>query len=460
MSRIVRVLPDEPAVDKEFDYLLPDGVVEASPNVPICVGTLVRIDLRGRRVKGWITELDVTPPEGVTLSEVKKVSGVGPSADLVELAKWASQQWLGSRVHFLRTATHSRIVPSITPSSSRPAPATAPNNLAAEAFRRGGAVVRTPPTSDDFSLAIAAASQGRALILVPTLARAQHLALAMKRAGVDVALHPRDWRISAGGRTTVGTRSAAWAPITELDAVLVLDEQDQAYQSEAAPTWHARDVALERAKRDGARWVIASPAPSLEALTCGAPLLTADRAAERAGWPIFDLIDLRDEAPSAGSWCSQHLSRTLTTGRRVVCVLNRKGRARFAYCAQCGELARSEQTGKPLGLEGDRLVHPVDGDERPAVCSECSSTKFRRVKLGVTGVAQELERLSRRPVVEVTAATESLPEKADLYVGTEAVLHRVESADTVAFLDFDQELLAPRYRAGEELSLIHISEPT
>ena len=450
MSRIVRVLPDEPAVDKEFDYLLPDGVVEASPNVPICVGTLVRIDLRGRRVKGWITELDVTPPEGVTLSEVKKVSGVGPSADLIELAKWASQQWLGSRVHFLRTATHSRIVPSITPSSSRPAPATAPNNLAAEAFRRGGAVVRTPPTSDDFSLAIAAASQGRALILVPTLARAQHLALAMKRAGVDVALHPRDWRISAGGRTTVGTRSAAWAPITELDAVLVLDEQDQAYQSEAAPTWHARDVALERAKRDGARWVIASPAPSLEALTCGAPLLTADRAAERAGWPIFDLVDLRDEAPSAGSWCSQHLSRTLTMGRRVVCVLNRKGRARFAYCAQCGELARSEQTGKPLGLEGDRLVHPVDGDERPAVCSECSSTKFRRVKLGVTGVAQELERLSRRPVVEVTAATESLPEKADLYVGTEAVLHRVESADTVAFLDFDQELLAPRYRAGEE----------
>ena len=424
--------------------------MDASPGVPICVGTVVLIDLRCRRVKGWITALDVTPPKGVKLSEVKKVSSVGPPAELVELATWASQQWLGSRVHFLRTATHSRIVPSIAPGTGRPFPATATNNLAAEAFGRGGAVVRTPPLSDDFSLAIAAASHGRALVLVPTLARAQHLALAMKRAGVDIALHPRDWRISAGGTTTIGTRSAAWAPITELDAVLVLDEQDQSYQSEAAPTWHARDVALERAKRDGARWVIASPAPSLEALTCGAPLLTADRATERAGWPIFDLIDLRDEKPSAGSWCSQELSRALSTGRQIVCVLNRKGRARFAYCAQCGELARSEETGKPLGLEGDRLVHPVDGDERPAVCSECSSTKFRRAKLGVTGVAQELERLSRRPVVEVTATTESLPKAAELYVGTEAVLHRVEKADTVAFLDFDQELLAPRYRAGEE----------
>ncbi|MDP7068814.1 MAG: hypothetical protein QF637_14440, partial [Acidimicrobiales bacterium] len=62
----------------------------------------------------------------------------------------------------------------------------------------------------------------------------------------------------------------------------------------------------------------------------------------------------------------------------------------------------------------------------------------------------ELERLVRRPVIEVSSTTEALPIEADLYIGTEAVLHRVESADAVAFLDFDQELLAPRYRATEE----------
>lgn len=450
MSRIVRVLPDEPAVDKEFDYLLTNEVVKASGAVPIRIGTVVRVDLRGRRVRGWITALDVTPPEGVSLSEVKKVSGIGPPADLVELAAWASRQWIGSRVHFLRTATHSRVVSSVSQKPRHDSLVVATSDLAEEAFRRSGAVVRMPPTSDDFALAIAAVSQGRALILVPTMARAQHLALAMKRAGVDIALYPRDWQASAGGRTTIGTRSAAWAPIKELDAVLVLDEHDQSYQQEAAPTWNARDIVLERAKREGARWVIASPAPSLEALTCGAPLLTSDRATERSGWPIIDLIDLRDEAPSAGSWCSQDLSRALRKHHRIVCVLNRKGRARFAYCDQCGELARSETSGKALGLEGDRLVHPTDGDERPAVCAECSSTKFRRVKLGVAGVAEELERLVRRPVIEVSSTTEALPIEADLYIGTEAVLHRVESADAVAFLDFDQELLAPRYRATEE----------
>lgn len=455
MSRVVRVLPDEPAVDREFDYLLPDEVLEASDCSEVRVGSVVRIDLRGRRVRGWVTGLDVTPQEGLKLRPIKKISSYGPPASLVDLATWASGHWLGSRAHFLRTATHDRVVSFIDQETPPKYTKFTTNSLAEEAFNRGGAVVRTPPTSDDVAIAIAATAQGRTLILVPTLSRSQRLAVALKRAGIDVALYPKDWQASASGSVTIGTRSAAWAPIDSLDAVLVIDEHNEAYQQESAPTWHARDVALERARRDGARWVITSPTPSLEALTCGAPLLTPDRKTERAGWPIIELVDLRNEAPTAGSWCSEHVSRLLRSSQRAVCVLNRKGRARFAYCDHCGELARSEETGKALGLDGNRLVHPTDGDDRPAVCSVCSSTKFRRVKLGVTGVSEELKHIARRPVVEVDASTEVLPTGADLYVGTEAIFHRVDSTDLVAFLDFDQEILAPRYRAAEEaMSLI------
>ena len=113
MSRVVRVLPDEPAVDREFDYLLGDSVGESSECSEGRVGTVVRVDLRGRRVRGWITALDVKPQEGLTLSEVKKVSSYGPPSSLVDLANWASGHWLGSRVHFLRTATHDRNVSSV-----------------------------------------------------------------------------------------------------------------------------------------------------------------------------------------------------------------------------------------------------------------------------------------------------------------------------------------------------------
>ena len=71
------------------------------------------------------------------------------------------------------------------------------------------------------------------------------------------------------------------------------------------------------------------------------------------------------------------------------------------------------------------------------------------VKPGVTRLREELEAAANRPVIAVTGETGELSD-ADVFVGTEAVLHRVRNVDVVAFLDFDAELLAPRYRAAEQ----------
>jgi primosomal protein N' (replication factor Y) len=71
------------------------------------------------------------------------------------------------------------------------------------------------------------------------------------------------------------------------------------------------------------------------------------------------------------------------------------------------------------------------------------------MKPGVTRLREELEAAANRPVASVTGDTTDLP-VGDVYVGTEAVLHRVRGVDVVAFLDFDAELLAPRYRAAEQ----------
>ncbi len=452
-SLVVRVLPDEPAIDREFDYIVPGRLLDAAPG-PLQVGDIVRVDLKGRRVRGWVTEVGSSPPAGVTLAEVRKITGRGPPAPLMELAGWAAQNWLGPRPRFLRTASPERVVSDVSTQSRGTVELAALDGLSSEAFERGGAVVRLPPGQDEWPLVAAAASRGRALILTPTLNHAQRLVLQLRRAQVPTALYPRDWALSAAGHVTVGARSAAWAPITNLDAVLVLDEHDEGYQEEAAPTWHARSVALERARRDGAAWVVASPTPSLESLTSGVSLLTVGRARERAGWPVVEVADRRGEDPTTSEWCSLELTRVLRSGKRVVCVLNRKGRARLAFCHQCGEMARHEEDGRALGLDGDRLVDHEGADVRPAVCSHCASTRFRRAKLGVTGVAAELEAVARRPVVEVSAQGDRLPAGADLYVGTEAVLHRVTETDVVAFIDLDQELLAPRYRADEEAAAL------
>ena len=87
---------------------------------------------------------------------------------------------------------------------------------------------------------------------------------------------------------------------------------------------------------------------------------------------------------------------------------------------------------------------------RPEVCLECGSTAFRNLRLGVGRAREELEALVGEPVGEVTRNSQAPDADARVLIGTEAVLHRVDRADGVAFLDLDQHLLAPRYRAAEQ----------
>jgi primosomal protein N' (replication factor Y) len=87
------------------------------------------------------------------------------------------------------------------------------------------------------------------------------------------------------------------------------------------------------------------------------------------------------------------------------------------------------------------------------VCLVCGGARFKNLRLGVSRAREELEALAGEAVVEVTGSGEAdgpALSSGRLLIGTEAVLHRVARADAVAFLDFDQELLALRYRAGEQ----------
>lgn len=649
-GRVVRVLPDEPAIAKTFDYLVPDELGDQ-----VRVGTRVRIDLGGRRVGGWIVELDVEPPPGVTPRRVAKLSGWGPTPDLIDLAHWAAWRWSGRPAALLRTANPERNVPAL-PSAptrqSRPPTtdpfyttlfATAPtppdealpadgdtawaeghdtaggsatgNSATASAaadFRdghgdgatgdwwdedpgwdlgepdagvgagddagptalgglfagpwddegapgadddglgpgpgdlrqiglfdgidqagrpltgpeawsdasggahevegqvglfdglapppptaappagpptdvdaptpwfdrpvavgpwatdtprpgpgpstgldtQGRAVLRLPPAADPAEVALAAAARGNALVVCPNVELAHHVGRRLRRAGVPVAAHPREWALGAAGATVVGTRAAAWAPVGDLAAVVVVDEHDEGHAQEQTPTWNARDVAAERARRAGVPCVLVSPCPSLEAQAWG-PLTVLSRNDERAGWPLVDVVDRRRDDPRTGL-VSPRLVDVLRSERRVLCVLNRVGRARLLACSACGELARCEACDAALTqLEAGRLACPRCHRERPQVCAACGATRLKLLRQGVSRVREELEALVGEPVGEVSSlkdgpAAAAIAHAARVVVGTEAVLHQAGRADAVAFLDLDQELLAPRYRAAEQ----------
>jgi primosomal protein N' (replication factor Y) len=174
-----------------------------------------------------------------------------------------------------------------------------------------------------------------------------------------------------------------------------------------------------------------------------------DRVSERAGWPVVDVVDRGREDPRRVDLYSAKLVDLVRSGGRVVCVLNRKGRARLLACGACGDLARCERCGATVEQLDEVLRCRACTAARPAVCASCGSTALKVRRLGTTRAREDLERLAGVPVGEVTGESAALPDAAVL-VGTEAVLRRVDHADAVAFLDLDAELLAPRYRAAEQ----------
>ena len=448
MAQVVRVLPDVSGLEKTFDYAVP-----ADWQGRAVVGALVRVELAGRRVAGWIVECDPADiPADVQLKDLAKISGVGPTAEIIELGKWAAHRWSGRWSRLLKTASPDTMVASLSSSGPERKPKTEPSSLAADAFSTPGVtLVRVPPATDLAQFVIAAAHQGDALVVTPSIRMAQDAAAALKRAGGVARLLPREWAAAAaGGATVLGARSAVWGPCPNLAAVLVIDEHDEGLQEERNPTWHARHIAIERARHAGVPCVLVSPTPSVDAVSLADRILSPSRTDERSGWPITMVADRRDEDPTRSGLFSPQLVDVIHKEGKILCVLNRKGRAKMLACASCGELVRTTD-GENLMAEVEGQLVSSTGETRPLICAVCTGTKLKRLRLGVSRAREELEALAREPVAELSGDKVSADAFASrIVVGTEAVLHQMDSADTVVFLDFDSELMAPRYRAAEQ----------
>jgi primosomal protein N' (replication factor Y) len=437
-------------LDRSFDYRVPPEVAGQ-----VAVGTPVRVDLGGRRVGGWIIAVDVEPPDGLALRPLAALAGWGPEPALVELAQWAAWRWAGRRRSLLRTASAPVRVQQLPPAQrAGPAPPRLEGPLAelvAGALRRPApTLLRLPPATDPIGLVAAVAQLGPTLVVAASTAHAASLAARLRSAGGAVAVVPEEWASArAGAAVVVGSRAAAWAPCPGIAAAVVLDAHEEALVQEQAPTWSAVAVTVERAARAGVPCLVVSACPTLELVAVAGPVRCLPPDRERAGWAALEVVDRRNDDPRLGLY-SEALVRVLRSGR-VYCVLNRTGRARLLACAACGSLARCERCGGAVGVGPDPslLVCRRCDATRPFVCLACASTALRALRAGVSRAREELEALAGRPVGEVTASTTELP-ATQVLVGTEALLHRAGPAEVVAFLDFDQELLAARLRAGEE----------
>ncbi len=283
-------------------------------------------------------------------------------------------------------------------------------------------------------------------------------------------------------RVVLGTRSAVFAPVENLGAIIIDEEQEHTYKSDSNPKYRAHDIARFRCAGAGALLLLASATPSLESYykaTEGSYTLL--RLTERFGGatlPEVLIADTRGEAhsgnvsPLGGRLCEE-LTKNQTAGEQSILFLNRRGYHKFVSCRKCGKailcercsVAMTYHTRRGSYDEGELLCHTC-GARRPvpATCPECGSPHLMHNGYGTQRVEQELgQLLPEARVLRMDTDTTSTKfaydrmlgqfrsHEADILLGTQMVTkgHDFPDVTLVGVLSADSSLYLDDYRAAE-----------
>ena len=285
----------------------------------------------------------------------------------------------------------------------------------------------------------------------------------------------RAWREVAEGRAriVVGARSALFLPFRHLRMIVVDEEHDPTYKQDEGLAYQARDLALVRAKLEGAMVVLASATPSLESLSNARQgryvHVRLDARPGTAILPEIDTIDMREAPPDPGYWMSPVLvkavAETWQRGEQSLLYLNRRGYAPLVLCRACGHRMVSPDTQSYLVEHKytGRLVCHVTGFSmpKPKACPECGAEdSLTSVGPGVERVAEEAKRRFPEARVEIyssdsqrgaeiVAAMEQ--GEIDILVGTQIAAkgHNFPNLTLVGVIDADLGLAGGDPRAGE-----------
>jgi primosomal protein N' (replication factor Y) len=296
---------------------------------------------------------------------------------------------------------------------------------------------------------------------------------------ISPPLRRKVWEGVARGRCriVVGARSALFLPFARLALIVVDEEHDSSYKQEDGFIYHARDLAVARAKIEGAAVVLCSATPSLESLWNAEQgryrwlRLTARHGAARL--PRVDLIDLRETPPEPGRWLSwplvQAMAETLERGEQSLLFLNRRGYAPLVLCKACGErlCAPDSQSWLVEHRYTGRLVCHLTGFSmpKPERCPHCGARdSLASIGPGVERVAEEAAALfpdarlavfSSDTVMHAEDAREMIRRmeegEIDVMVATQAAAkgHNFPHLTLVGVVDADLSLRGGDLRAGE-----------
>ena len=217
----------------------------------------------------------------------------------------------------------------------------------------------------------------------------------------------REFMKARNGEThiMIGPRSALFAPFQNLGLIIIDEEHDTAYKSEMTPKYHAREVAIERARLEGARVVLGSATPSIEsyykAVNGEYKLLTLSERVRGAELPEVEVVDLREELRAGNrSIISRSLADKLKgafgRGEQAMLFINRRGFNSFVSCRSCGEVIKRPNCDVTLSLHGKtRLMCHYCGhtENMPDRCPSCQSNMIGGCGAGTEMLEEAVQKL-------------------------------------------------------------------
>ncbi len=280
----------------------------------------------------------------------------------------------------------------------------------------------------------------------------------------------------------IGTRSAVFAPVKNLGAILIDEEQEHTYKSDQNPKYHARDIARYRCAKGNALMLLASATPSIESYhKAQEGLYTLIRLRNRYGnakLPRVIVADMRGEEQGGntsplGERLLRELCRVQEQKEQSILFLNRRGYNHFFSCRSCGEavmcpscsVAMTYHTKKRDYSDGHLVCHWCGKKmPPPKLCPTCQSEHLARMGFGTQRVEEELEKLlPKSNILRMDTDTTGTKlaydnllgvfrrHEADVLLGTQMVTkgHDFPDVTLVGVLLADASLYLDDYRANE-----------
>ncbi|HEX6250403.1 MAG TPA: primosomal protein N' [Gemmatimonadaceae bacterium] len=287
-------------------------------------------------------------------------------------------------------------------------------------------------------------------------------------------------------RIAVGARSAVFAPLPDLGAVIVDEEHEPSYKQGEAPRYHAREAAIIRARESGATVVLGSATPSLEswhnASTKKFRLLELPDRVGGGRLPSVQVVDLRRER---GQTAESRRARTdyervisdpldaalavrLELSEQSILLLNRRGYSAFVQCSECGAVVTCPNCSITLTHHRtpQRLLCHYCGHQQPTTseCPRCGGQTLRQRGLGTQQVERLLgERFPRARIARMDVDTTSgkwsharildsvASGEVDILLGTQMIAKGLDfpNVTLVGVVDADVGINLPDFRASE-----------